>query len=174
MRNHKWRALICALCAVVGIVIGVVLFNIGKYGWWYENRVTYAEKLFNGGFSLFFLFLLGTVLFYICLVLCNVYPQTKFLNCILLTVSCLYVGANTVATITCWSVWGVLFCIFVSVEEVIFYFLTCLVCFCEPESCRSIRETFCDLRQCLAILAVAFVFKIIGFFVILRLITAVI
>ena len=174
MRCHRWRSLICALSAIVGIVIGVVLFNVSKYGWWYGNRIAYAERLFNGGFSLFFIFLLWTAIFYLCLVFSNIYPVTKFLNCVVLFVSCLYVGANAIATIVCWSVWGVLFCIFVALEEVIFHFLACLVAFSEPSSCRTVREAFCDFRPCLRILFIAFVVKIVGYFVILRLITAVI
>ena len=172
--NNKWRSLLLALCSVVGVVIGVVLFNVSKDGWWYCNRVDYAERLFNGGFSLFLFFLLWTSVFYLCLLFCNIIPATKFLNCVLQIVVCLYVGANTAATIVCFSVWGVLFCIFVSVEEVVFYYVACLIAFCEPSPCRTFRETFCDLRQCAAILTAAFIVKIVGFFVILRLLTAII
>ena len=174
MCNHKWKSLICALSAIAGIIIGVVLFNVSKYGWWYGNRIAYAERLFNGGFSLFFFFLLWMTILYFALIFSNLHPATHFLNCVLLFVCCFYVGANTASTIVCFSVWGVLFCILVSVAEVISYYLVCLVAFCEPSSCRTLREAFCDFRQCATILAVAFVVKIIGFFVILRLITAVI
>ena len=172
--NHRWRSILCALCSIAGIVTGIVLFNIGKDGWWYENRVAYANRLFNGGFSLFFFFLLWTLVFYFCLIFSNIYPATRFINCIILFVACLYCGANTAAVIVCWSVWGILFCIIVTVAEVISYFLACLVAFCEPSSCRTLRETFCDLRPCAKILTVAFIVKFIGFFIILRLITAII
>ena len=172
--NHKWRSLICALSAIAGIVVGVVLFNVSKDGWWYDNRIAYAEKLFNGGFSLFLFFLLWYVILYLCLIFSNISPVTKFLNCVLLFVCCFYCGANTAATIVCWSVWGVLFCIFVTVPEVIGYYLVCCVAFCEPTSCRTLRETFCDFRLCIIILTAAFIVKIVGFFVILRIITAVI
>ena len=172
--NHKWRSLLCALFAIGGVVVGVVLFNVDKFGWWYNNRIVFAEKLFNGGFSLFFLFLLWTVILYLCIIFSNIHPATKFLNCVILFACCLYCGANTAAAIACWSVWGVIFCICVTVEEVIGYYIACLVAFCEPSFCRSLRETFCDFRQCAAILTVAFIVKIVGYFVILRLITAVI
>ena len=172
--NHKWRSLITALSAIVGIIVGVVLFNVSKYGWWYENRIAYAEKLFYGGFSLFFFFLLWTVIFYFCIVLINVNPLTKFLNCVILFVACFYCAANTAAAIMCWSVWGVLYCILVTVPEIICYYIVCLVAYCEPSSCRTLRETFCDFRQCATIFTVAFIVKFVGFFIILRLITAVI
>ena len=172
--NNKWRSVFCALSAIAGIVVGVVLFNVNKYGWWYGNRIVYAEKLFYGGFSLFFIFLLWTVIFYLCLVLCNINPVTRFLNYVLLFLSCFYCGANTAAVIVCWSVWGVLFCIFVTVAEVISCYLVCFVAFCEPALCRTWRETFCDFRQCASILVAAFIVKIVGYFIILRLITAVI
>ena len=172
--NHRWKSLLCALCSIAGIIVGVVLFNVSKDGWWYENRIAYAERLFCGGFSLFFLFLLWTVILYFCLIFSNIHPATKFLNCVILFVCCLYCGANTAAAIVCWSVWGVLFCILVTVAEVISYYIVCFVALCEPSSCRTLRETFCDFRQCATILAVAFVVKIVGFFIILRIITAVI
>ena len=172
--NHRWKSLIVVLFAIAGIVVGVVLFNVSKYGWWYGNRIAYAERLFNGGFSLFFFFLLWSVVLYFILIFSNIHPSTNWLNCVILFVCCFYAGANTTATITCFSVWGVLFCIFVTLPEIIGYYIVCFVAFCEPSSCRTFRETMCDYRQCAIILAFAFVVKIIGFFVILRIITAVI
>ena len=172
--HNRWRSLLCGLSAIAGIVVGVVLFNVNEYGWWYANRIAYAEKLFYSGFSLFFIFLLSSAIFYLCLLLCNINPVTRFLNYVILFLACFYCGANTAAAIVCWSVWGVLFCILVTVWEVASYFIVCLFAICEISACRTFRETFCDLRKCLSLLVVAFTLKIIGFFVILRLITAVI
>lgn len=171
---YKWKTLICVLSAIAGIVVGVVLFNVGKYGWWYNNRISYAEKLFYGGFSLFFGFLLWNVVLYLCIIFSNIIPATNFLNCVILFVSCLYASANTAAAIVCWNVWGVLFCILVTVVEIVGNYLTCFVAFCEPTTCRTLRETFCDFKQCATILCVAFIVKFLSFFVILRVITTVI
>lgn len=172
--NHKWKSIICTLTAIAGIVVGVVLFKVFSYGWWYYNRCDYAVRLFNGGFSLFFSFLLWTAVFYLCLVSCNLIPQTRFLTYVALFIACLYCGANTAATIECWSVWGILFAVLVTLFEVIGYYLACLVVCCEPSACRSFRESVCDTKQSLAILCTAFIVKIICFFVILGILTAVI
>ena len=170
----RWKALLCAVISVAGLVVGIALFRVFRYSWWYCNRCAFAEKLFAGGFSLFFLFLLGTVLYYLCIVLCNLIPQTRFLNLMLLFVVGFYCGANTAATVECWSVWGVLYAIFVTLPEIIVYTLTSFLACCEYPARRRLKESFFDFRQCLLTLSVGFVVKFINFFVILRIITAVI
>ena len=174
LRNNKWKSILTALVCIAGIAVGAVLFNVFKYGWWFANRVNYAEKLFQGNFALFFSFLLWTAAFYVCMLLCNLVPATRFLNYVLLFVACLYCGANTAAVIYCWTVWGVLFAIFATLWEVIGYFLACITTCSEPSSCRKLNEAFCDFKSTLVVLCVAFIVKIIGFFVILKIITAII
>ena len=172
--NHKWKSIICAFVSIAGIVVGVVLFKKYSYGWWYNNRCEYAFKLFDGQFYLLFIFLLWMIVFFLCIVGCSTIPQTKFLALILLFVSCLYCGANTAATIVCLSVWGILYAIFVTLFEVIGYYLAVSVAWCEPTPCRSFRESLCDNKQVFSILCIAFIVRIIGYFVILRILTAVI
>ena len=172
--NRKWKSILTALVCGAGIAVGVTFFYVFKYGWWFENRIEYAEKLFNGGFSLFFSFLLWSAIFFLGILLCNLLPSTRFLTYVLLFVACLYCGANTAAAIYCWSVWGVLFIIFATLWEVLGYYLACISACSEPACCRKFTEAFDDFKQCLGILCVAFFVKIIGFFVILKIITAVI
>ena len=174
LRNNKWKSILTALVCVAGIALGAVLFNVFKYGWWFDNRVSYAEKLFQGSFSLFFSFLLWTAAFYFCMLLSNLIPATRFLNYFLLFVACFYCGANTAAAIYCWTVWGVLFAIFATLWEVIGYYLACIATCTEPTGCSKLNEAFCDFKPTLAVLIVAFLIKIIGFFVILKIITAII
>lgn len=174
VRDHKWKSIFTALVCVIGIVVGAVLFNVFKYGWWFDNRVNYAEKLFQGSFALMFSFLLGTAIFYLCMLLCNMVPATRFCNYILLFVACLYCGANTAAAIYCWSVWGILFAIFATLWEVLGYYLACVTACAEPASCRKLNEAYCDFKPVLMVLIAAFVVKIIGFFIILKIITAII
>lgn len=171
---HKWRALACAFVAATGITVGIVLFNVFSFGWWYFNRIEYAKKLFDGGFSLFLSMLLWTAVFYVVLIICNMFRATRFLTYAVLFISCLYCGANSAAVVVCWSVWGILFILLVIVAEVLGYFLACFAVFCQYPECRSFSQTFCDLRPCLFVLIASFIVRIIGFFVILRLLTAVI
>ena len=172
--DHKWKTLICALVAVVGTVVGVALFKAFEYSWWYLNRCDYATKLFEGGFGLFFSFLIWSAAFYILLLCCNLVPQTKYLAMVLLFVACFYCGANTAATVTYWSVWGILFAILVTLVEIIGYMFSVLCSCCMPSACRTIRESFCDTKRSFHIIIAAFLLKTVMFFVILRLLTSVI
>ena len=170
----RWKALLCAVIAVAGVTVGVALLRVFQYSWWYFNRCAFAETLFAGGFSLFFFFLLGSLVYFLCIILCNLIPHTRFLNYMLLFVAGFYCGANTAATIECWSVWGVFYAILVALPEIVGYFLASFFASCEYPTCRRFREAFSDFKHCLLILTVCFVIKIITFFVILRIITAVI
>ena len=171
---NKWKSIVCAVAAIAGLVVGAVFVNVFSYSWWYENRCNYAYSLFEGGFGLFFSFLLWTAVYFLCLAMCNVFPSTKYLSCAALFAACFYCGANTMAAILYWSVWGVLFALLVTAVEVVGYFAACLVTCCEPSCCRTLKEAFCDAKLCFWVLAAAFLVKIVCFFVILRIITAVI
>ena len=164
----------CALIATAGVIVGVTLFKVYDYTWWYFNRCAFAERLFNGGFSLFFFFLIGSGAYFLCIVLVNLIPQTRFLNYFLLFLAGFYCGANTAAAIVCWSVWGVLFAILVALPEIVTYALASFLASCEYPVCRRFGESWRDFRHCLVILAVGFLVKTVDFFVILKIITAVI
>ena len=170
----RWRALLCVAIAVSGVAVGVALFKAFNFTWWYYNRCAFAEKLFEGGFSVFFFFLFGSLAYFLCIVLCNLIPQTRFLNYFLLFLAGFYCGANTAAAIECWSVWGVLFAILVAAPELIAYTLASFFAACEYPSCRRFKEALCDFRHCIYILVIGFLVKILMFFVILKIITAVI
>lgn len=172
--NHKWKTLVCLLVAVVGTAVGVVLLNVFKYTWWYFNRCEYATKLFDGGFGLFFSFLIWTTIFYFVLICCNLLPQTKYFVFLPLFVAALYCGANTAAAIECWSVWGILFAILVTSVELCGYFIAVVCCCSLPATCRTFRESFCDARLSLKVLLAAFLIKNIMFFAILRILTSII
>lgn len=172
--NHKWLALVCTLVAAVGITIGAIFVNIFEYSWWYDNRIDCAIRLFDGGFGLIFSFLLWAAVYYACLLCCQLTPHTKYLCCAALFVACFYCGANTAATVICWSLWGILFAILVTVVEVLGLLLSCFAACCQAACTRTLREAFCDTKASFYILACAFAVKIFTFFVILRLLTAVI
>ncbi len=172
--DHKWLSLVCTAVAVAGVVLGVILVNVFEYSWWYENRCNYAYRLFEGGLGLFFSFLLWTSVYYVCIAFCQTLPQIKYLSCLALFVACFYCGATAAAVIVCISVWGILFALLVSVAEVAGLLLACITA-CGTVCCRrTFREAICDTKLSFALLAVAFAVKIIAFFVILRLLTAVI
>ena len=172
--ERRWQALFCVAVAVLGVTVGVILFKTFSYSWWYCNRCAFAETLFAGGFSLFFYFLVGSLAYFLCIVLCNLVPQTRFLNYLLLFVAGFYCGANTAACIECWSVWGVFFAILVALPEIVAYTLASFLAACEYPACRRFKESWCDFQPCLLVLAVGLAIRIITFFVILKILTAVI
>ena len=170
----RWKALLCVVIATLGVAVGVALFKAFAFSWWYYNRCAFADKLFMGGFSIFVLFVIGSLVYYLVIVSCNLIPQTRFLNFVLLFVAGFYCGANTAATIECWSVWGVLYAILVALPELITYILASFLASCEYPACRTFRESLCDFRHCLLILGIGLAIKTLTFFVILQIITAVI
>lgn len=171
---NKWKSIVCAVAAIAGLVVGAVFVNVFSYSWWYENRCNYAYSLFEGGFGLFFSFLLWTTVFYLCIVCCQIVPRFKYFSCAVLFAACFYVGANTAAAVICWSMWGILFALLVSLAEAVGYWLACISCCCLPAAYRTFKEAICDTKQSLAILLASLLIKILTFFVILRLLTAVI
>lgn len=172
--NNLLKVLLCVFVAVAGVVIGCVFFNVFRYDWWYLNRVNYADKLFFGGFALFISFAISALLYYLCTVASNLAPWTRSLSVIALFIACLYCGANTAAAIECWSFWGVMFAILVTLVEVIGYTLCCAISLCEVATCRTFSEAMCDLKLCSYVLLVSLLLKNLGFFVILKILTAII
>ena len=170
----KWKAILTAVVAIAGVAVGVALFKAFSYSWWYFNRCNFAETLFSGGFSMFFFFFAGALVYYVCIVLCNMIPHTRFVNFVILFVAGFYCGANTAATIECFAVWGVFYAILVALVELVGCALASFLACCEHSACRTFRESWCDFRPSLRVLAVCLVVKIFTFFVILKLITAVI
>ena len=170
----KWKAVLSAAIAVAGVAVGVALFKAFSYSWWYFNRCSFAESLFAGGFSRFFFFLIGSLVYYMCIVLCNMIVQTRFISFLILFVAGFYCGANTAAAIELFAVWGVFFAILVALPELIGYTLATFLACCEHPACRRFRESWCDFKPSLHILVVLLVVKIFTFFVILKIITAVI
>ncbi len=171
---HKWCTLISIACAVVGIVLGAVLVSVFRYSWWFDNRYQYAVRLFEGGFGLFFSFLAGFGLFYVVAVCCLMLPQTKPLCYVVLTACCFYCGANTAAAIIFSSVWGILYAVIVSLGEVVCYVAANILLCGAPCERRTLREAFCDSRGAFWALCIAFAAKFVCFFVVLRILTALI
>ena len=170
----KWKALASSAIAVAGVAVGVAIFKALSYSWWHFNRLAFAETLFSGGFSLVLTFLLCSLLYYVCIVLCNMIPHTRFVNFVILFIAGFYCGANTAAVIECFAVWGVLYAILVALIDLVGYVLASFLAWCEQPACRTFRESWCDFRPSLRILAASLLVKIFTFFVILKLITALI
>ncbi len=171
---YKWRFIMCAVFCVAGIACGIAFFYAFQYGWWYFNRCEFANKLMAGGFSAFLLFLLSYLVLYLILILCNMLKETYWLCCVATFIACLYVGATVVALFTVSVIWGVLFVILIALEDIAVYCMSCFVCLCEKPICRKFDEAVRDFHQVGILLALGFIYKIVAFFVIMKILTAVI
>ena len=170
----RWKALLCGVVAIAGIAVGIALCKVFQYSWWHYNRLAFSETLFVGGFSVFFFFLITALAYYVCIVLSNMIVETRFLVFVLLFVAGFYCGANTSACIESWSVWGVFFAVLVSLPEILACTTATFLAYCEYPACRRFKESWCEFQPCLLVLAIGLVVRIITFFVILKLLTAVI
>ncbi len=171
---NRFKAIICSIIAVAGVAVGVAFFCAFNYGWWYWNRCNFAQKIFEGGFGVLIIFLISYILIFICIALCNMLACTKYLSCFVIFISALYCGANTAALIVCSTVWGVLFAVLISLAEVLILAVTCFLSCCEISMKRSFCESLRDFKSVAFVLTVGFIYKIFAFFVVLKILTAVI
>ena len=51
IRRNRKSFLFCCAVALAATVLGVVLFKISDYNWWYSNRCDFIFKIVYGGFS---------------------------------------------------------------------------------------------------------------------------
>lgn len=171
---NKWRFVLCVIICLLGAACGIAFVCAFQYGWWYYNRCDFACKLMQGGFTIFVIFLIGTALLYVTLILCNMLKETCRLSCIPVFAACLYLGATTAALFTMSVMWGVLFIVFVVLEDLAINCFACFVCFNEKPICRRFTEAVCDLKQLALVLAVGLIYKIFAYFVIIKILTAII
>lgn len=172
LRACKWKAVLCAVLSVVGLVLGIVLFRLANYNWWYTNRCDYAQTLVYGNFGAAISFVIQYAVLFTITLICNMYPPVRFLLYVEYFVFMLYCGANIAALIVCFGILGVLYTILVAIAEVVAVYLIFFLCACECACRRTFKEAFCDMKYALYMFICLLIAKIICIFVVLRLITA--
>lgn len=172
LRAYKWKAIFCAITAIVGLILGIVLFNLADYNWWYSNRCNYVQTLVCGNLGTLISFIIIYSIFFVILLVCNMYPLVRFLIYIEYLIFMLYCGANIAALIVCFGILGALYIIIVAIMEIIGIYFVFFICACECACQRSFKESFFDLKCALYLLIGVLVIKIMCIFIILRLITA--
>ena len=171
---NKFKFVICLLASLAGIGVGIGFFYAFQCGWWYFNRISFADKLIQGGFGVFLLFLFTTALIYLGLVLCSLFKGTHYLSLFTVFVASFYCGATIVALFTLSVMWGVLYIAFIALENIIIWSAACFACLCEKAICRTFRESVCDCKTSATILIIGLIYKILAFFVVIKLLTSVI
>ena len=169
LRCNKRRALFCVLCAVVGIVLGVVLFNTANYNWWYCNRYDFACKLvFGGFFEIFFAFLMAAAVYSLLLIVFSLCSLTRLLCYPLLVFVSLYFSANCAAIFACVGMVGIIYVIFALAFGQIVSMLCCFLTLCQEPCRRSFREVICDLKGILLLQVVSVILRVAVIFALLR------
>lgn len=174
VRISKWKFVLCVVITVVGFALGIALFNLTQYGWWYYNRCSYASKLIDAGFGVLVSMLLSVAIVYLLCVLCKMTRFTHYFVTVIDFVACLYCGATTSAIFIYSVALGVLFAVFLTVEWLLTMCLGAFVCLCDRPLCRTFCESARDCKQLLFVLLLGLVYKIFALFVILRILTALI
>ena len=109
IRRNRKSFLFCCAVALVATVLGVVLFKISDYNWWYSNRCDFIFKIVYGGFfSVFIAFVVSSAI--ICL-LCFATLWKRWLGYVALFAICLYFGANCAAAVAFAGFLGALYLI---------------------------------------------------------------
>ena len=169
IRRHGFRAVALCACAVVGIVLGVVLYRLPTAYWWQNNRWNFACKLLYDGFgSVLFALLLPSVLVCFAAVVASL---RSYLSAICY-VTALLVGIYTAAIVCAIATMSVVSCVlytllFLSVELVGHLLLHIFVA-CDDPCDRTFAEAVCGLKILLIAYLVLFIAKILLIFVVLR------
>lgn len=175
LRTHKTKSILCSVFALLGVILGVTLFCISNYNWWYCNRYNYACKLLYGGFfAVLLAFVLAAVVYSALLCLFSVWRQTRFLCYFALTLSALYFGANVAATFQCVGFLAVLYGIFLLVLELAANALCCF--FVVSDNCcnNTFKQTLCNCRPIIVVQFAAALLKLLIIFILLRPLSALI
>lgn len=174
LRNCKRKVAACCVAALLGLVLGIVLFGI-NYNRWYCNRCWFVEKLVYGGFFtilLCYLSCAALVSFLLCA--CLLTPWTHYLCYATLFVVSVYFGANCRAVFACaGALFGALYLVVLIFEQAA-NMLCCFLAVCNCACKRTLFEAFFDAKPVVFLQFCAVIAKILIIFVPLRIITAVI
>lgn len=173
-RSCRRRLILCAVISLVGFGLGIALFYISNYGWWYYNRCNFASRIINMGFGLFLSYLAECVVIYVLLALCNMTRVTHCFAYVIDLLACLYGGATMAAVFVYSVMWGILYLLLIAIVWAAVVCVACFLCVCEPPICRSFCESIRDMNLALFALAVGFVYKIAALFVVIKILTALI
>lgn len=169
LRHNLWRAIVLCVCAVVGVVLGVVLFGLPSATWWQYNRMEFACTLLNGGFfKILFAALLPCLLVALVAVLgCMQY----FLRAAVYVTSVLcgvYCGALVCAlanySFVAGVLYGLLYCLVQCLSELGLLFW----CVVQPDCSQTFAEALCSCKKPLVAYFCLFLVKILLIFVLLR------
>jgi len=175
LRTHKTKVVLCCVFAVLGIALGVTMYCISNYNWWYYNRNDYACKLlYDGFFAVFLAFLLSAVVCAALLCLFSVWRQTRFLSYVVVFFSGFYLGANASALFTCVGAWALAFVLTLQLFGLAANALCCFLVLADDGCNNTFKQTICQCKPVLIIQFAAVLVKILLIFVLLRPLTALI
>lgn len=175
LTNCKRKVAVCCVVALLGMVLGIVMFSLSNYNWWYCNRYLFVEKLVYGGFFTVFLrYLLCAALLSVLLCACLLQPFAHPFCYATLFVTSVYFGANCCAIFACaGALLGALYLVVLVFEQAA-NMLCCFLAACNCACKRTFIEAFRDAKHAVILQFLAIIAKILIIFVLLRIITALI
>lgn len=175
LRTHKTKVILCCVFAALGIALGVTMYCISNYNWWYYNRNEYACKLlYDGFFTVLLAFLLPAVVLSALLCLFSVWRQTKYLSYLFVFASAFYMGANAGALFTCMGVWALIYVLTLLAFSFIVNMLCCLFVLTNDSCNNTFKRIIYECKPVLIVQFAAVIVKLLLVFVLLRPLTALI
>ena len=171
---RKWTLIICFAACLLGAALGIACFFAFQYGWWYFNRTGFADKIIHGGFEVFIYFAVTAAFAYIGFALCGMRKGTHYLRLLFCFLICFYCGATVVALFALSVMWGIMYLLLIALEDLCFCAVACFCCITEKAVCRTFRESVCDHKQAAVIIIIWTVYKLLAFFVVIKILTCVI
>ncbi|MCM1395406.1 MAG: hypothetical protein NC132_04755 [Corallococcus sp.] len=174
-RTNKTKAVACGVFAILGVALGVTVFCISNYNWWYYNRYDYACKLLYGGFfSVMLAFLLSAAVLSALLCLFSVWRQTKFLCIFAAFLWAFYFGANVGAAFTCVGVWAIVYALVLLATELAVNTLCCFFIWADDACNNNFKQIIGSCKPVIILQFAAAIVKLLLIFVLLRPLTALI
>ncbi len=175
LRCNKSKTIICCVVAVVGTVLGVVLYKVSAYSWWAVNRCEYAYKIVYGGFfSILVGYLLYTIIISLLLCCLTLWCWVDVSCYAILLVISIYFGANCCAICSCYGVLGVFYILFVLLLEQLINMICCLETINIGICRQTFRSAIINLKKVLILQVLSIFIKIFMIFAILRVIISLI
>ncbi len=169
LRVNKTRVVLCCVCAVGGIGLGIALFYLSYGNWWYCNRCEFAQSLWCSGFGgILAKFLFASLLVCASLWCVTLWKWSKNFCYLVLLIASLYCGANCCAFFVLMGGWGVLYVLLVLLVEQLINMLCCFLTSCICACRRTVKEAFRECKGIFILQGCCVLLKLLLVFLILR------
>ncbi len=156
--------------AIVGCIIGFVVFNLSKAYWWQCNRLDYASSLLYGGFfSVMMSFVCSGVCLFFVVVLAYRFVPCRGMCWLGALLSGMYFGGVLLALFKTSMIMAILYCVCVLSVQLVVGVIS-MILGCCGERCHTFAEAFCQSKTVGYVIGLSVLAQIIIVFLFLRII----